>query len=417
MKRFLSILLVAAMVLTMGAAALAEDREKVVFWHLWTGNEAAIVDEIVENFNAYHDKYTVEALSVPDEQKIKVAIAGGQGPDVTDSFSANVPSYAGQNIMYCLDELIARDGVDMSQFIPAAAASCAYDGKQYAFPISLNLMMLFYNKDLFAAKNLEAPKTDEDLLNAAIALTEMNADGSMKVLGYPDFPWVYYLDNFAYALGASYTNEDDTECTIDSEGFRRALEMMVAYRDKFGVENVTRFQSGGAYLDGTDPFLNNAQAMRVDGPWMNANMVAAGKADVNYGVVPLPYLKGHEDQAGRALVSSSMFYIPATAKNVEGGWAFLQYITLGEGGDLFVTKGGSLPAKASMLNNETLMALPDYPAFAELAASPNLTKLPRFEHWGDYSKLIGDEAQLVVNGKQTIDEAIKHIEDYAADLF
>ena len=31
-----------------------------------------------------------------------------------------------------------------------------------------------------------------------------------------------------------------------------------------------------------------AQAMRVDGPWMNANMVAAGKADVNYGVVPLP---------------------------------------------------------------------------------------------------------------------------------
>ena len=137
MKRFLSILLVAAMVLTMGAAALAEDREKVVFWHLWTGNEAAIVDEIVANFNASQDKYTVEALSVPDEQKIKVAIAGGQGPDVTDSFSANVPSYAGQNIMYCLDELIARDGVDMSQFIPAAAASCAYDGKQYAFPISL----------------------------------------------------------------------------------------------------------------------------------------------------------------------------------------------------------------------------------------------------------------------------------------
>ncbi len=417
MKKVISTLLVLTMLLSLCGFAFAEDtREKVTIWHLWTGTNEISMQAAVDHFNSIQDKYFVESLSVPDEQKIKVAIASGEGPDITDSFSSAVASYAAQGIMVPLDDYIKRDGYDMSQFVPVTLDICKYQGVQYALPININLMMLFCNTDMFEKAGLELPKTDAELLNAAIKLTEVNEDGTLKTLGFPDFPWVYYLSTFAYAFGANYTNEDSTKETIDTEGFRRALEIMVEYRKQFGVDNVIRFQSGGAYLDGSDPFVNGTQAMRVDGPWMGANLKML-ESKVNYKAIPVPYLTGHEDQAGRAVASSSMFYIPSTAKNPDGAWEFMKFICGPEGAYDFLIPGGDLPANIQLLGNEDFKKRADFDAFSEMAKSPNLTFLPVFDNFNEYSKLIEDEAELVVNGKKTIDEAIKTIQDYALDLF
>ena len=63
-------------------AAPETEKEKVVLWHLWTGVEAGYLDDAVAAYNAQSDKYYVEALSVPDSQKIMVAIQSGDGPDI-----------------------------------------------------------------------------------------------------------------------------------------------------------------------------------------------------------------------------------------------------------------------------------------------------------------------------------------------
>lgn len=414
-RKIIAMTLALTLLCGIGAVSTAnEGRETVTIWHLWTGTQIDLMQQICDNFNASQDKYFAEQLSVPDEQKILVAIASGEGPDVTDSFSSSVSSYAAQGILTPLDDLIARDGYDLNAFVPTTLDICRADGVLYALPINMNLMMLYYNKDMFEAAGIQPPKTDEELLAAAVALTQKNEDGSLKTLGFPDFPWVYYLANFAYAFGANYTNEDNTEMTIDTEGFRRALEIMIEYREQFGVENVTRFMSGGAYLDATDPFLNGTQAMRVDGPWVPGTMKELD-IEMNYGVIPIPYLAGHEDQAGRAIVSSSMFYIPSTAKNVDGGWEFTKYICGYEGAKIFV--GSDLPANLELLNDAEYLAEKGFPEFVELAKSPNLTALPSFGRYNDYSKLINDESELAVNGKQSIDDAIDHITEYSAEMF
>ena len=63
------------------------------------GVEAGYLEDAVAAYNAQSDKYYVEALSVPDSQKIMVAIQSGDGPDITDDFTNNIGAYASKGIM------------------------------------------------------------------------------------------------------------------------------------------------------------------------------------------------------------------------------------------------------------------------------------------------------------------------------
>ena len=70
-----------------------------------------------------------------------------------------------------------------------------------------------------------------------------------------------------------------------------------------------------------------------------------------------------------------------------------------------------------VLNNEEMQSKKDFKEFADLALNGHLVLLPVFSGYNDYSKLINDEAELVVNGKETIDDAVKNIQDQSADMF
>ena len=144
-------------------AAPETEKEKVVLWHLWTGVEAGYLDDAVAAYNAQSDKYYVEALSVPDSQKIMVAIQSGDGPDITDDFTNNIGAYASKGIMLPLDDYIAKNNTDLSDIIPSTLEACKYEGKTYALPAGMNLMALFYNKTLLAEAGYAEPCPIETL--------------------------------------------------------------------------------------------------------------------------------------------------------------------------------------------------------------------------------------------------------------
>lgn len=394
-----------------------KEKEEVVLWYLWTGVEGENLEKIVDEFNNNQDKYEVKGLSVPDVQKVTVAISSGEGPDITDDFSNNVASYAEKGIMEPLDKYIKDSGYDTSDFVPAALETCQYNDETYALPIGMNLMMLFYNKQLFKEAGIEEPpKTDEELLDCAIKLTKVNDDKSIDVLGFPDFPFVYYVNPMSFALGGQFASEDGKTLTPNNEGTIRALDILVEYREKFGLDNVIKFQSSGKYLDPTDPFISGKQAMRIDGPWLGHNIKNVIKADVDYGVVPLPYPEGKPELEKSAEVSSSMFYIPVTAKNKDGAWEFLSYICGGEGMKQFNLLNAGLPARLSLLEDSDFEALEDFEAFADLAKSPNLKTFPSLPQQAEYQQIIGDQAELAASLEKSPKEAMDEAAEKAKKL-
>ncbi|MCD9022391.1 ABC transporter substrate-binding protein [Cohnella silvisoli] len=399
------------------SASPAKEKTTVSFWYLWGGPEGENVEKLIAEFNASQELYEVKGLSVPDVQKVVVGISSGDGPDITDNFSNNTASYAKKGMLEPLDEYIAKSNYDVSDFVPAALEGGKYQGKQYALPINVNFNLMFYNKKLFAdAGIVDPPKTSDELLADAVKLTKVNANKTLEVLGFPDFPLIYYTTGMSMAFGGNFISDDDKTLTPDNPGTLEAIKLMQSYRNQFGVDNITKFNSSAKYLDATDPFIQGKQAIRIDGPWFGNTVKNVLKKDLDYGIAPLPGPAGHPELAGGGEVSSSTFFIPSNAKNKDGAWAFMSWLMSKENMTKFNVMFANLPARTSVYSDPSLQTIPDFQLFAEGAKSPNLKSFPVFDGQTEYGKIINDEFELAVNGKQSAEDAVKHMKDKSANL-
>ncbi len=421
MKRILliaSILFITTAVLfSTGAKEEAGDTPtKVSFWYLWGGTEGEHVEALIAKFNASQNKYVVEGLSVPDQQKIQVAIAAGDGPDVSDTFSSLTAAYAAKGILEPLDSYIKRDDYSIGDFMESAIESTTYEGKIYALPISVNLMMLFYNKDLLAeAGYTRPPETDVEMLEYAIKMTKTDKQGNITVLGFPDFPEVYYKEYMAYPLGGSFADSAGN-LTPDNIGVRKAMELIKNYREKFTLDSVLAINSSGGYMSAADPFITGRQALRIDGPWFGDYIKKTLQMDLNYGVAPLPYPAGRPELARGGQVQTSTFFIPSNAKNKEGAWAFISWLHEPQQMAELSAKMGWIPVRLSALENPILKEVTDFQAFALQSKSNNLTIFPAFDGQQEYQKIISDAYDKVILLSSTIDQALAEAKKLTASL-
>jgi multiple sugar transport system substrate-binding protein len=384
---------------------------KVQYWYLWGGNEGKLMADMSQKFNASQKDFEVVPLEVPDMQKILVAISSGAGPDVTDDFASNLAGYASKGIMLALDPYISKTKYSISDFAESAMKTCMFQKATYALPLNMNFEMMFYNKKLFKEAGIKnPPATDKELLDDAIKLTKVAKDGSLDVLGFPYYPVVYYLNNMTYALGGKFISADGKKLTPDNAATLHALDMIVQYCTKFGVDNVSKYANAGGYIQPTDPFVSGKQAIRFDGPWMGVMVRRDLKVttdQLDYGVAPLPYPAGHPELAKGGLVDSSILYIPANSGNKDGAWAFMSWMLNAENLVTIDSTMGNFPSRISSLSNAAFAKTTDFKEFADFAkTSKNLDVFPIFPAQGEYSKLINDLAEKVINLKMSPKDAM-----------
>ncbi len=404
MKKVSLVLALVMLFSVLGGAALAEgEREKVEFWYLWSGIEAEMLEDTIASYNASQDKYEVIGLSVPDESKIKVSYGSGDGPDITDSFSSAVSTYYDQGILMNLNEYIEAANYDLSVFPDAMIDCCTVDGNVVALPINVMNYMMYYNVDMFKDAGLEPPTTIDELLDIAEKMTVMNGD-TMEVLGFPVYPYAYYLDAAVYACGGSYTQDGET-LNVDNEGFRKAVEILKAYYDKYGYDTISAFQTAGSWLDATDPFINGKQALRYDGSWL-VDFINNYAPDLNYEALPIPTMTA--DDASVAVISSSIFYIPYSAKCPDGAFDFMAYLVGPEGAKGFLTASCNVPAHAGLYADPDMAAIKCFPEFFA-AIEGGTAVLPTFPNWSQCSSLISDAVEQVVVGNFTVDQCVEYI--------
>ncbi|HEY5563174.1 MAG TPA: ABC transporter substrate-binding protein [Clostridiaceae bacterium] len=379
----------------------------VNFWYLWGGAEGKRVESIISDYNKSQKKYNVKGLYVADMQKVKVAIAGGSGPDLTDDFNGNIASYADEGIVEPLDSYIKRDKIDFKDSLTGVMDTCKYNNKTYAMPGGVTFFMLFYNKKLLAKAGFTAPpKTNTELLNMAIKTTEVNKDKSINVLGFPDFPFVYYHSNLIASFGGKLYSPDG-KFTPDTPESISALNLLRNYRTKFGVDNVLKFDQSGKYTQATDPFMTGNQVFRIDGQWLPGiirNDLKITKDQLDFGICPLPTLDGQTATQPIAEASSSIFYITANGKNKEGAWDFLKSAVIS---GVWDEKMGTLPIKKSLLDNKVYADIPNFKDFADFAKQATFVSAPANAKMVEINKMFGDEAELAVTMKKTAEEAMK----------
>lgn len=423
MKKLITLALAWAVMLC-SVAALAEvspdGREVITFWNSYTNvDEAAIVRDVVNSYNESQDQYYVEMVSAgSDIQKIIVAIANSEAPDVYQTSNATIISLQSNGLLSPLDDYAAADGYDLDAYSAQAIESNRLDGQVYGLPFGINIIQMFYNKDLLEQYGYsEPPTTMEELYEMAVTITSLDESGNIDVLGYPCFPFASARQELIYAFGGRWWAEDGVTLTPNAQGVIDSLNMNIQFRELYGINQVQSFlatANTNRYTE-QDMFFAGKQLFRLDGPWL-ASMIENYNSDVNYGVTLVPGTEEHPEYRGASRFETTSVCIPVTAEHKEGAWDFMKYYTNSEGTKGLIIGLGNLPAAKWMWEDEDVLAVPVFSEFIEALRQENGILYPKIAEYSKYTSLIEEHLDYVYNGVMSPEDAMNLLYEQAKNL-
>lgn len=213
---------------------------------------------VQDTFGKDHPNIKVSIEPAPDarDEKLVAAMVGGNAPDIFESWSDNVTQYADRGQVTDVEPLVKRDykAEDLKDFYEWQWHDFVLPSQiRFGIPKYVNVMTLWYNKDIFDKAGVKTPDenwTHDNYAEAAIKLTQKNGD---KVdswgLYYPVWSW----DRFWYKIdawgGHVVDPNDTTKATFDSEEALAAFEWTrkLMWDDKAVAQRLLLAGAGQSY--------------------------------------------------------------------------------------------------------------------------------------------------------------------------
>ena len=161
------LLLVVGLLVFLTACMPSADSGKktLTFWHIGVGEERTILEEAVKRFEKKHPDVKVEIVVHQNDAyktKLPVAMGGGNPPDIFHSWGGGwLGEFVEAGQVYDL-----TDKVDADRFAPTALEAATYDGKIMGLPLAMDMVPVWYNKEVFEKYGVKPPKTWDELMQA-----------------------------------------------------------------------------------------------------------------------------------------------------------------------------------------------------------------------------------------------------------
>lgn len=338
---------------------------ELTFWHGMTGPDGPAVTEVVDAFNASQSDIVVKAEVMPWDvlyQRLLTSVSTPNGPDVIAMSASNMPQYAAMGALAPTDDFYSGDDyMDTSVLADAAVDASKFRGVNYGVPFNISTMMLYWNKDLFAAAGLdpEAPPTtwDEFEEMASKLTVDENGDGKPEqyAIALADHVTIAMYQPLLWNNGGGVVSEDGTTAIVDSPESIEALERWVGLVKDKKVSPI-----GLAGADADKLFQTGKAAMEIVGPWMTSGFDEAG---LNYGLAR-PFA-GPEAQLTLADVVTLTLNAQADAGTKDAAYTFFAYWnsvesqTTWANGSGFPSQRSDIPAENLTNKNSTTFGAPE----------------------------------------------------------
>lgn len=314
--------------------APADGRLHIKYWEKWNGFEEDAMRQVVNAFNKRQDRVFVEYLAVSQvNQKLLLATAGGNPPDVSGLWDYDVVTFADYNALRPLDDFCKQDGIGPDHYIKAYWDICQHRGHTFAVPTTPASVALHWNRQLFRESGLDPdkpPKTLDDLDRMAEQLTKRDASGTITQTGYLPAEPGWWNWGWGYFFGGSLWDGAGKVTAVTPENLR-AFNWVKGYVDKYHSKDLTVFQSGfGSFSSPQNAFLSGKVAMVQQGVWM-ANYINNNNPNLDWDAAPFPYPADRPDLANSTPVGLDVIVIPTGAKHPREAWEFLKYVQSQEG--------------------------------------------------------------------------------------
>ena len=289
MKKTLALVLAAMMMLSLLAVpALAEDQVlKIVTWDATT---TPYLDAQKAAFEASHPGVTIEYIDVASQDFFVKTTTMLEGGDKSDIFMVKeVPdliNWVAQGFAAPLNEYVAASNYDLAGFA-GTEQNYAVDGELYAIPFRSDFWVLFYNKDLFDAAQVEYP-TNDITWDAYAELAKKLADPEKDIYGTYYHTWLSAVANWTVA---------DAKNTLADGEYSDLLYFYKLYQDLEDAGACPAFaEQKAANLHYKSSFYKGNIAMLPMGYWFVSSLIndmASGECTpFNWGIVSVPHLEG-----------------------------------------------------------------------------------------------------------------------------
>ncbi|MFQ3549594.1 MAG: extracellular solute-binding protein [Armatimonadota bacterium] len=381
-------------------------KEKIVFWYGATQKEQQAYKDMIAEFERQNPDIEVQGMLVPQqyvERKLILSIAGKVPPDVVRFYTHLGGEMMSRGGLEPIDDLIARDNINLSDFYEVGIKQNTYKGKLYGMPWVLSPYALFYNKELFRKAGLDPekpPKNWEELVEYSKKLTIRNERGQLTQVGFANF--LYLPNDFSMYLWQSngeLLSDNNLKAAFNSEEGIIAFRWMKGFLDN-QVGGIREMQRFAANFKGAtqDPFGQGSIAMRIDSPFRIPDL-AKYFPNLDYAVAPIPYNKRRASEVvGNSLV------IPKGSKNKEAAWKFIKFATSTEQMINICSVGGRIPARISASHSEVFYNDPILKTFIDQI--PYGQTIPIVPGWQEVSETLARQIEQGLRGNKSIEQAL-----------
>ncbi|MBO7747463.1 extracellular solute-binding protein [Paenibacillus sp. MWE-103] len=334
-----------------GGNAGPDEKITLKMMHLWPdGSNSAqnkMVTEIIKEYEEANPNVTITTEVLENEQyksKLKVLSASNDLPDVGFTWAAGfMDPYVNGNMFAPVDDLLQGELKD--KFVAGTTEAYAFGGKTYALPVELNIVPVYYNKDIFAKYNLQPPKTLDELKTIIKTLSD-NKVTPITLGGKDAWPSSFWYMYLADRIGGP--DVMDKAVAGSDFGDPSLLEAAKQAQELVNMNAFVKGYNGLSNDEAKSLFMNEQAAMFAMGTWEVPNYTTS--ADVPQAFKDkIGYFKFPAVDGGKGSVDDWVggpgvgLFVSQNSKHVDEAKKFVSFFVR-KWGEHSVTDAGVIPA-------------------------------------------------------------------------
>jgi sn-glycerol 3-phosphate transport system substrate-binding protein len=333
----------ASMAVGCGRRARPERRDGrvvVTFWYAYGDLVRKVMLDLVARFNASQSRVVVDPVHQGDYYeclaKLRTAIAAGAAPTLSHVVCEIVPYLARAGVLEPLDEY---EGARALPFVPELEQHGAFAGDAgslVCIPFNRSTPIAFANARMLEEARVSPPRTWDELVDCARALTRRAANGEVRWGFEVPISWWYWVAMVGQASGRLV--DADGRTALGGEAGEKAVRF---WQRLVRDEHVMRPPPGRdyqAWQSSNESFLQGRIAMM----WSSTAFVRYLEDNARFPVVAAP-LPG--DVRRSVPTGGTMFVVMRAAPDEEkqAAWEFVRWMCDAEQTIAWSTRTGYLP--------------------------------------------------------------------------
>lgn len=277
----------------------------------------------IDAFKTTYPSINLTLVPQFDDQKLLTGFASKQLPDILWMDRGKIGSWAARGVLQPIDDLVARAGIDLNKYYPAALEEAKFNGKLYGLPGFIDVRALYVNLDSLSEIGQDPAQLDtgnwDQLTELSAKLLKKSGD-SIQRWGMDNKLQAGYIYLWGAANGGSFISDDGKTVTFNDPKIVEALDWGVNNYDAQG--GYSAYQSVSSTWQGDEQFARAQVALTLYENWM-LGIIARVSPKLNFEVVPM---KKRNDGGMVSFSAGPAWCIPNGAGNVEAAWQFIRYM-------------------------------------------------------------------------------------------